>query len=171
MNSPYPGYNKKQIHNKPTEAYFFLIKHIYMLIEIKKHIWISTKRVEYDVDGTIGHVNQKIQYIITSINEKELESINVTSNSKKEADNHKETSRTLGDKGMEKTSSTSGKEKKHVMVIFECMNAVNISSIQRTKARVQQRLCVSVRWKSLCQSTNMIKNTWYNILSFIIKSW
>ena len=27
-NSPYLRYKSKQVHNEPTEAYFFLIKHI-----------------------------------------------------------------------------------------------------------------------------------------------
>ena len=31
-NSYYLGYKSKQVHNEPTEAYFFLIKHINKLI-------------------------------------------------------------------------------------------------------------------------------------------
>ena len=33
-NSPYLGYNSKQVHNEPTESYFFLIKYITKLIKI-----------------------------------------------------------------------------------------------------------------------------------------
>ena len=27
-NTPYLGYNRKQVHNEPTESYLFLIKHV-----------------------------------------------------------------------------------------------------------------------------------------------
>ena len=50
-NFPYLGYKEKQVHNEPTEAYFFLIKHIYKLIKSKNRIWLCTKIVKSDVDG------------------------------------------------------------------------------------------------------------------------
>ena len=37
-NSPDIGYNKKQVHNEPTEAYFFLIKHISKIMKIVRHV-------------------------------------------------------------------------------------------------------------------------------------
>ena len=40
----------KQFHNEPTEAYFLLIKQIYKLIKIKKHVPLCVKRVKSDVD-------------------------------------------------------------------------------------------------------------------------
>ena len=35
-NSPYLGYNRKHVHNELTEAYVFLINHIFKPIKIKK---------------------------------------------------------------------------------------------------------------------------------------
>ena len=35
-NSPYLGYKSKQVHNEPTEAYFFLIKYITKLMKSKR---------------------------------------------------------------------------------------------------------------------------------------
>ena len=63
---------KKQVHNDPTEAYFFLIKHVSEPIKIKNHIPLCTKRAKSNVDGakrinkTIEHINEKIQSGITS---------------------------------------------------------------------------------------------------------
>ena len=37
-NSLYLGYNNKQIRNKPTNDYFFLIKRITKLIKSKRHV-------------------------------------------------------------------------------------------------------------------------------------
>ena len=45
-NLPHLGYKKKQVHNDPTEAYFFLIKKIYKPINIKNHIPLCTQRVK-----------------------------------------------------------------------------------------------------------------------------
>ena len=36
-NSPYLGYTSKQVHNEPTEDYFFLIKQITKMMKIKRH--------------------------------------------------------------------------------------------------------------------------------------
>ena len=75
-NSPYLGYKKKQIHNEPTEAYFFLIKQVPKLIKIDKHVFLHTKTVKSDADGkkcineTIGNINETIQYGINSMNGK-----------------------------------------------------------------------------------------------------
>ena len=71
---PYLGYKKKQVYNEPTEDYFFLIKHIYKLINFKKHVLIHTKRVNSGVkrkkriNETIKHVNKNSQSVTTSIN-------------------------------------------------------------------------------------------------------
>ena len=37
-NSPYLGYKSKQVHNEPTEAYFFQIKHITKLMKTERHV-------------------------------------------------------------------------------------------------------------------------------------
>ena len=37
-NSPYIGYKSKQVHNKPTEAYFFLIKNITKLMKSERGV-------------------------------------------------------------------------------------------------------------------------------------
>ena len=39
-NSPYLGYKKKQVCNKLTVYYFFLIKQFYNIIKSKKCFWI-----------------------------------------------------------------------------------------------------------------------------------
>ena len=57
-NLPYLGYKKKQVHNEPTESYFFPIKDILKLVKIKKYVPLSTKRDKLDVNGT-KHVNIK----------------------------------------------------------------------------------------------------------------
>ena len=41
-NSYYLSYNKKQVRKKQTWDNFFLIKQIYKLIKIKKHVWLRT---------------------------------------------------------------------------------------------------------------------------------
>ena len=48
--------------------------------------WTSKKKC---VNKTIGHVNKKIQSVITSMNDKELESINVMIVCNKESNNQK----------------------------------------------------------------------------------
>ena len=40
------GYKKRQVQNKPTEYYFLIVKHIYKLPKIKKHVTIRTQRVK-----------------------------------------------------------------------------------------------------------------------------
>ena len=57
----------KQVHNEPTEAYFFLIKHITNLIKIESHVRLRTKGVRSGVDETIGHINKKIGHANESI--------------------------------------------------------------------------------------------------------
>ena len=47
--SPYLGYKKKQFHNEPTGDYLFLIKNMYKLVKINKHVWIRNKRVKLGV--------------------------------------------------------------------------------------------------------------------------
>ena len=58
-NSPYIGYNKKQVYNEPTEAYFFIKKQVSKLNKIKRYVWLRTKRVESDVNGK-NHINKKL---------------------------------------------------------------------------------------------------------------
>ena len=49
--------------------------------------------------------------------------------------------------------------KKHVMIMFVSMNAVNNSYIQRMNAHAQQRICPPIRCKSLYQITYLIMKT------------
>ena len=56
-NSPYIGYKIKQVHNEPTEAYFFLIKKITKPIKSERHVVLYTKRVKSGINKTFGHVN------------------------------------------------------------------------------------------------------------------
>ena len=73
-NSPYKGYKKKHVHDEPTKSYLLLNKKVYKVIKIKKYVWISTKGVKLDIDGTkrinekIGHVKTIIQSGFTSMN-------------------------------------------------------------------------------------------------------
>ena len=64
-NSPYLGYKNKQVHNEPTEAYPFLIKHISKLIKSYSHV--QPNFVKLDVNETIGHVNEAIRHVDESI--------------------------------------------------------------------------------------------------------
>ena len=65
-NSPYLGYNSKQVHNKPTETSLLSTNHISKLITaigtfcyvIKELNWVSTKKL--DTSSKIGHI-EKIQ--------------------------------------------------------------------------------------------------------------
>ena len=83
-NSPYLGYRKKQVHNEPTESYFFLINQFYKIIKSKKHVWIRIKAVKSDVDEkkrvnkTFGLFNRPIQSEITWMNDNKMENINLT---------------------------------------------------------------------------------------------
>ena len=81
-----------------------------------------------------------------------MESINVTSTYKIEANQRKETLSTYGNKGEENISSMSENKENHAMVIFVCMNAVKASYIQSMNVRAHQRLCISLLWKNLCHS-------------------
>ena len=43
---PYPGYRRKQSKNQPNEAYHFLMKQIYKLLQTKIQVLWHTKRVK-----------------------------------------------------------------------------------------------------------------------------
>ena len=70
-NSPYLCYKKNQVHYETTEAYFLLINQFYKIIKIKNHVWLHTKGVKLDVNGTkrvdktIELFNKTIQFEIT----------------------------------------------------------------------------------------------------------
>ena len=93
--SPYICYKKKQVHNEPTESYFILINHISKFIKTNKRVWLRTKGVKSDVDGTkcvnetIGHAKEKNQSVINSKNRKETEGIKVTLTCNKEENKYK----------------------------------------------------------------------------------
>ena len=65
---PQIGYKKKKVHNKPTESYLFLVKHISKLLKRNNHVLLYTQKVKLEAVGT-KHVNKKIQSVITSMNE------------------------------------------------------------------------------------------------------
>ena len=46
-NSPYLGYKNKQVHNQPTEAYFFLIKQVYKIVKRKKPFGYAPKELNW----------------------------------------------------------------------------------------------------------------------------
>ena len=90
--SPFLGFKIKQVHNEPTEAYFFLIKQITKTIIIERSIWQRTKGVKLGVNKIIVHINEKIVHVnktIGYVNEKKqsvgLESIKETNIYDKEA--------------------------------------------------------------------------------------
>ena len=62
-NSPYLGYKSKQVHNEPTEAYLFLIKHITKVMKSERHVQIRTNFVKSGVNSTIGQVIEAIKYV------------------------------------------------------------------------------------------------------------
>ena len=62
-NSLYVGYKSKQVHNEPTQAYFFLIKQITNLMKSERHFLIRTKFVKSGANETIVHVNIAIQSV------------------------------------------------------------------------------------------------------------
>ena len=45
-NLPYLDCKSKQVHNEPTEYYFFLIKHITKLMKIKRRVQVHTNFVK-----------------------------------------------------------------------------------------------------------------------------
>ena len=61
------------------------------------------------------------------------------------------------------------RNKKHVMVMFVCMNAVKTYYIECMDARAQQRICLSVIWKSFWDSKNMTMKT-SNIVLWFLKN-
>ena len=103
-NPPYLGYNNKQVHNEPTEAYFFLIKNITKLIKSKSRVQLHTKFVKLGVNEKIGHVKKTIGKVNKAIKYEELESINIMITC---ADKDKQTSSVYDIKGEENTSRTS----------------------------------------------------------------
>ena len=44
------GLESKQVHNKPTDDYFFLNKHITKIMKSERHIWLRTNFVKPDVN-------------------------------------------------------------------------------------------------------------------------
>ena len=55
-------FKKNRVHNEPTEAYLFLIKHISKLIKIKNHVPLRTKRVKLDVDKNVSTKKSTCNY-------------------------------------------------------------------------------------------------------------
>ena len=60
--SPDLGYNIKELHNEPNEAYLFLIKQITELIKTEGHVWLYPKWVKLGTNKTIGNINEIIKY-------------------------------------------------------------------------------------------------------------
>ena len=65
--SPYLGYRSKQLHNEPTEAYFFIIKYITKKIKSEKHVQLRTRGVKLSVKGKIGHLDKTIGHVNKAI--------------------------------------------------------------------------------------------------------
>ena len=86
------------------------------------------------------------------MNGKESERKNAMHTCKKESNKDNETLRTYGNKGEEKTPSTSEKKQNHVMVMLVYVNAVNLSVIECMNAHAKQQLYIPVIWKNFCQS-------------------
>ena len=51
--SPYLVYKIKQVHNKPNEAYLFLVKHITEIIKIKTHVPLRTNFIKLGANKII----------------------------------------------------------------------------------------------------------------------
>ena len=64
-NWTYIGYKIKQVHNKPTEAYFFLIKKITKLMKSERGVWPNF--VKSGINEKIGRVNKTIWHVNTTI--------------------------------------------------------------------------------------------------------
>ena len=60
-NSPYLGYKIKQVHNEPTYAYFFQIKHITKIMKNETHVRLITNFVKLGANEIIGHVKEATQ--------------------------------------------------------------------------------------------------------------
>ena len=60
----------KKVHNEPTGAYFFPFEHTSKPIKSKNHVPLHNQRVILEVIRK-KHVNKKIQYGMTSMNEEE----------------------------------------------------------------------------------------------------
>ena len=88
---------------------FFLAKQISKLIKIKNQVLICTQRAILEVVEK-KHANKTIQSGITSMNDDELESLNVTRMCNSEAYEHEETSSNFDNENKENTPSTSDKE-------------------------------------------------------------
>ena len=66
---PYPEYMRKQGKNQPIEAYYFLVKYVYKLLKSKRHVLLSTQRVQSKA-VVKKHVNKTIEPEIKHVNEK-----------------------------------------------------------------------------------------------------
>ena len=74
---PYPEYRRKQAKNQPTEDYYFLARQISDLLKSNHRVLLHNQRVKSEVvlnenvkkPGT-KHINEKIQFGITSTIEK-----------------------------------------------------------------------------------------------------
>ena len=64
-NLPYKCYKSKQVHNEPTEDYFFLIKQITKIVKRERHVWPNF--VKLGINNTIGHINKTIEKVNKTI--------------------------------------------------------------------------------------------------------
>ena len=99
---PYLGYRRNKVKNQLTEANSCLVKKIYKLIKIKKHVLLRTQGVKLEVVGT-KHANKKNQPVITLMNNEELEIINVTRTCDSEANKHENNSSIYDNEGEKNT--------------------------------------------------------------------
>ena len=104
--SHYLGYKIKQVHNKPTGAYFSLIKQINNITKSEINVQIHTNFVKSGFNKTIIHANKTIGHINKEIQFEEMERDIKTTTS---VDKDKQTSNAYDIKGKEKTPSTSEK--------------------------------------------------------------
>ena len=66
-NSPYLGYKIKQVHNEPTEDYFFPIEHITKLMKSESGVWSNFLKLVVNenirrINKAIIHINEEVKY-------------------------------------------------------------------------------------------------------------
>ena len=97
--SHYLGYKIKQVHNKPTGAYFSLIKQINNITKSEINVQIHTNFVKSGVNKKVIHANKTIGHINKAIQFEEWERNNKTTTC---VDKDRQTSSAYNIKGKEK---------------------------------------------------------------------
>ena len=132
-NSPYLGYKSKKVHDEPTEAYFLLIKPITRLMKSERRsrpnfvkLGVNEKSDTSTYKYNMRNWKSKTKQLHAWIKKNKLRVRMILRENKR-------------------LRAHLIRKKKHILVIFVYVNAVNFSSLQPSNTHAQHRRLTSVR--------------------------